>query len=86
MDKSVVSKGSSTRALSINSKQTTKFDLIEKLGEGTYGVVYKALDKSNNKYVALKKLRLDQDEEGVPPTSIREIALLKELDHPNIVR
>jgi len=77
MDKSVVSKGSSTRALSINSKQTTKFDLIEKLGEGTYGVVYKALDKSNNKYVALKKLRLDQDEEGVPPTSIREIALLK---------
>jgi len=59
---------------------------IEKIGEGTYGVVYKAIDKVTGAVVALKKIRLDVETEGVPSTAIREISLLKELDHPNIVR
>ena len=58
----------------------------EKLGEGTYGVVYKAIDKRDGETVALKRIRLDQEEEGIPPTSIREISILKELNHPNIVK
>jgi len=58
----------------------------EKIGEGTYGVVYKAIDRRTNEFVALKKIRLEADEEGVPATAIREISLLKELDHDNIVR
>nr|CAB3229345.1 cyclin-dependent kinase 1-like [Phallusia mammillata] len=62
------------------------FHKIEKIGEGTYGIVYKALDKLTGKMVALKKIRLDTETEGVPSTAIREISLLKELDHPNIVR
>ena len=36
--------------------------------------------------VALKRIRLDNEEEGVPCTAIREISLLKELVHPNIVK
>lgn len=40
----------------------------------------------NGKTIALKKIRLDSEEEGVPSTAIREIALLKELDHPSVVR
>ena len=36
--------------------------------------------------ITLKKLRMDRDEDGVPSHIIREVALLKELDHPNIVR
>ena len=36
--------------------------------------------------VALKRIRLEQEEEGVPSTAIREISLLKELKHDNIVR
>lgn len=36
--------------------------------------------------MALKKIRLNSREEGIPSTAIREIALLKELDHPNIER
>ncbi|KAL5018969.1 hypothetical protein ScPMuIL_004691 [Solemya velum] len=58
---------------------------IEKIGEGTYGVVYKGRNKKTNRMVALKKIRLESEEEGVPSTAIREISLLKELQHPNIV-
>jgi cyclin-dependent kinase 1 len=58
---------------------------IEKIGEGTYGVVYKGKNKITNQLVALKKIRLENDEEGVPSTAIREISLLRELTHPNIV-
>lgn len=36
--------------------------------------------------IALKKIRLEQEEEGVPSTAIREISLLKELRHNNVVR
>ncbi|EGV66829.1 Cyclin-dependent kinase catalytic subunit [Yamadazyma tenuis] len=59
----------------------------EKVGEGTYGVVYKALDtKHNNRVVALKKIRLESEDEGVPSTAIREISLLKEMKDANIIR
>jgi serine/threonine protein kinase len=37
-------------------------------------------------FVALKKIRLELEEEGVPSTALREISLLKELDHPNVVK
>ena len=50
---------------------------IEKIGEGTYGIVYKAIYKPENLVVALKKIRLEGEDEGVPSTSIREISLLK---------
>ncbi|KAK0085648.1 hypothetical protein PV325_004720 [Microctonus aethiopoides] len=59
---------------------------IEKIGEGTYGVVYKARDKITGKLVALKRIRLATETEGVPSTAIREISLLKDLTHPNIVQ
>ncbi|KAJ8318559.1 hypothetical protein KUTeg_003650 [Tegillarca granosa] len=51
----------------------------------TYGVVYKGRNKKTNRLVALKKIRLESEEEGVPSTAIREISLLKELQHPNVV-
>ncbi|RMZ82098.1 hypothetical protein DV737_g2174, partial [Chaetothyriales sp. CBS 132003] len=63
------------------------YQKIEKIGEGTYGVVYKAKDLANNgRIVALKKIRLEAEDEGVPSTAIREISLLKEMNDPNIVR
>ncbi|XP_065583632.1 cyclin-dependent kinase 1-like [Artemia franciscana] len=61
------------------------YQKLEKVGEGTYGVVYKARNKKTDQLVALKKIRLESEEEGVPSTAIREIALLKELQHPNVV-
>ncbi|XP_044499572.1 cell division control protein 2 homolog isoform X1 [Mangifera indica] len=62
------------------------YEKVEKIGEGTYGVVYKARDRNTNETIALKKIRLEQEDEGVPSTAIREISLLKEMQHGNIVR
>jgi len=62
------------------------YQRIEKVGEGTYGVVYKARDNRSGEIVALKKIRLDAEDDGVPSTAIREISLLRELDDENIVR
>ncbi|KAL4712416.1 hypothetical protein ACJJTC_001577 [Scirpophaga incertulas] len=59
---------------------------IEKIGEGTYGVVYKGKNKITGQFVAMKKIRLESEDEGIPSTAIREISLLKELNHPNIVK
>ena len=63
-----------------------KYLKLEKLGEGTYGVVYKAKERDTDRTVALKKMRLDGEDEGVPSTAIREISLLRELRHNNVVR
>ena len=63
-----------------------KYHRTEKLGEGTYGTVYKARVKGTANYVALKKIKVGSEDEGVPGTAIREISLLKELNHPNIVK
>ncbi|GAU24169.1 hypothetical protein TSUD_84040 [Trifolium subterraneum] len=63
-----------------------QYEKVEKIGEGTYGVVYKARDRLTNETIALKKIRLEQEDEGVPSTAIREISLLKEMQHRNIVR
>lgn len=63
-----------------------RYKNLEQIGEGTYGVVFKAKDLVSGEIVALKKIRLDVPDEGIPSTAIREIALLKELQHPNIVR
>lgn len=49
-------------------------------------MVYKARDRVTNETIALKKIRLEQEDEGVPSTAIREISLLKEMQHGNIVR
>lgn len=53
---------------------------------GTYGVVYKCRHKKTGEFVALKKIRIENEDEGIPPTALREISILKELSvHPNIV-
>jgi cyclin-dependent kinase 1 len=48
-------------------------------------VVYKGKHKETGELVAIKKIRLEKEDDGVPSTAIREISLLKNLKHPNIV-
>jgi serine/threonine protein kinase len=65
-----------------------RYQKIEKnggLGEGTYGVVYKAKDRQTGDIVALKRIRLEVEDEGIPSTTLREISVLRQLKHPNIV-
>jgi len=50
---------------------------VKKIGEGTYGKVYKARDKLTRKHVALKKIQIEMDDEGLPSTALREVSLLK---------
>ncbi|MCI4380594.1 hypothetical protein PGIGA_G00241740 [Pangasianodon gigas] len=57
---------------------------LDKLGEGTYATVYKGRSKLTDNLVALKEIRLEH-EEGAPCTAIREVSLLKDLKHANIV-
>ncbi|KAJ5952553.1 uncharacterized protein N7479_010966 [Penicillium vulpinum] len=61
------------------------FQQLEKLGEGTYATVYKGRNNRTNELVALKEIHLD-DKEGTPSTAIREISLMQQLNHENILR
>lgn len=54
-------------------------------GEGTYGVVYKARDRQTGCIVAMKKVKLENEDEGIPSTTLREISTLRQLRHVNIV-
>ncbi|KAB8274486.1 kinase-like domain-containing protein [Aspergillus minisclerotigenes] len=60
------------------------FQQLEKLGEGTYATVFKGRNNQTGEMVALKEIHLDT-EEGTPSTAIREISLMKELQHENIL-
>lgn len=53
------------------------FQKIEKIGEGTYGVVYKGKNKKTGQIVAMKKIRLESEDEGIPSTAIRYYFELK---------
>ena len=61
-----------------------KYEVIENIGKGSYGTVYKAIKIETCQTVALKKVRLIEDE-GVSGSLMREISILKELKHENIV-
>lgn len=57
----------------------------QKLGEGTYGAVFRATENTTGEYVALKIIRMDQEEDGIPDSSLREVSILKMIHHSNII-
>uniref|UniRef100_A0A3Q4G351 Cyclin dependent kinase 10 n=1 Tax=Neolamprologus brichardi TaxID=32507 RepID=A0A3Q4G351_NEOBR len=66
-------------------RSVREFEKLNRIGEGTYGIVYRARDTKSDEIVALKKVRMDAEKDGVPISSLREITLLLRLRHPNIV-
>ncbi|XP_053741306.1 cyclin-dependent kinase 10 isoform X1 [Synchiropus splendidus] len=66
-------------------RSVREFEKLNRIGEGTYGIVYRARDTKSDEIVALKKVRMDKEKDGIPISSLREITLLLKLRHPNIV-
>lgn len=66
--------------------EVSKYEKLAKIGQGTFGEVFKARDKKNKtKIVALKKVLMENEKEGFPITALREIRILQLLRHENIV-
>lgn len=66
-----------------------QYERVAEIGGGAYGTVYKARDTESGRFVALKSVRVQTDQNGLPVSTVREVALLKRLeqfDHPNVVR
>ncbi|OQR91058.1 cyclin-dependent kinase [Achlya hypogyna] len=62
-----------------------KYEKIKCVGSGTYGCVYEAKNKETSELVAMKKIKTLNEAEGIPITTLREIAALKALRHPYLV-
>ena len=72
-------------ALREDARCISAFEIISQIGEGTFGQVFKARDLATEEIVALKKVRTDHEREGFPITAVREIKILRQLHHENIV-
>lgn len=64
----------------------SNYEKHQKLGEGTYGAVFRAVNTKTQETVALKLVRMDQEDDGIPANSLREISLLRTMNHVNIIR
>ncbi|KIH52689.1 hypothetical protein ANCDUO_17207, partial [Ancylostoma duodenale] len=62
-----------------------KYEKLGKIGEGSYGVVYKCRNKDNGQIVAIKKFVETEDDPQIKKIALREIRMLKQLKHPNLV-
>lgn len=67
-------------------RPVAEFEKLNRIGEGTYGVVYRARDTVSHEIVALKKVRMEREKDGIPLSGLREISLLLNLGHKNIVQ
>ncbi|XP_040437498.1 cyclin-dependent kinase 4, partial [Falco naumanni] len=71
------------------AQERAQYEPVAEIGVGAYGTVYKARDRRSGRFVALKNVRVQATENGLPLSAVREVALLRRLehfDHPNIVR
>ncbi len=61
------------------------YERLNHIEEGSYGVVFRAREKETGDIVAIKKLKLDEEKNGFPITSLREIMALMVCKHENVV-
>ncbi|KAI9594753.1 cell division protein kinase 10 [Syncephalis fuscata] len=75
-----------TRKFTGACRSVDEFEKLNRVGEGTYGIVYRVRDRKTGTILALKRIRMEHESDGLPLSSLREIALLKRLHHENVVR
>ncbi|KAF2680193.1 kinase-like protein [Lentithecium fluviatile CBS 122367] len=63
-----------------------EYEMMQKLGEGTFGEVHKARHVQTGQIYALKKILMHNEKDGFPITALREIKLLKMLSHDNVLK
>ena len=71
------------------SNQQSFYEEVSVIGSGAYGTVYKGFDLKTSRIVAMKRIRIQITDEGLPISTVREIAYLRQLekfDHDNVVR
>lgn len=73
-------------AYSLELHAQRRYTKEERVGEGTYAVVYRGCDNETGQRVALKKIKMTQHGAGLDISAIRELKYLKELHHPNIAK
>ncbi|KRY65528.1 Cyclin-dependent kinase 11B, partial [Trichinella pseudospiralis] len=67
-------------------RSVEEYHCLNRIEEGTYGVVYRAMEKRTGEIVALKRLKMEKEREGFPITSLREVNMLMKVGkHPNVV-
>lgn len=71
--------------LEFPDRDFNSFEIIKLVGVGTYGKVFKARDLKSQEIVAMKLMRMEKESEGFPITGLREVKILRQLQHPNIV-
>ncbi|CAM6025143.1 unnamed protein product [Sphagnum balticum] len=66
-------------------RSVDEFERLNKIDEGTYGVVFRARNKQTGEIVALKKVKMEKERGGFPMTSLREINVLLSFHHRSVV-
>lgn len=63
-----------------------KWEKQQKIGSGSYGNVYKGIDKTTHQQIAIKKIKAPIEEDGIPVEILREIIILRNISHPNVIK
>ncbi|WWC88447.1 uncharacterized protein L201_003358 [Kwoniella dendrophila CBS 6074] len=68
-----------------NGQRAARWEKGVKVGEGTFANVYKGIEKSTGRKIAIKKIKVGEMKDGLDVTALREVKFLQELHHPNII-
>jgi serine/threonine protein kinase len=69
-----------------DSNNRSIFMIDDKIGSGSFGDVYKGVHEGTKEPIAIKKFKVFKNDYGISPEILREIIILRNLDHENIIR